>query len=212
MTIQGLIFDLDGVIADTHEFHYRSWKRLAEEEGLPFTEAENDALRGLTREDSLKRLLGTRTVNDAEALDMMERKNRYFQETMTQIHPLPGVVRLLAEARAAGLRIGLGSVSRNARRVLETLNLSANFDVIGDGHTVVNPKPAPDIFLWVAGALNLPPRHALVLEDSEAGVEAGLKGGFLVAGIGSAPVKKAHVVIPSLAEVTLAELLAKFQR
>jgi beta-phosphoglucomutase len=211
MTIKGLIFDLDGVIADTHEYHYRSWKRLADEEGLAFSHDDNDAIRGLTREASLRRVLGARQVTDDQALELMERKNRYYHESMLHIQPLPGVIALLEEARGAGMVIGLGSVSRNARKVLEYLRLIDKFDFIGDGYTVANPKPAPDIFIRVAGELGLLPNEALVLEDSEAGVEAGLQGGFFVLGIGSAPVQKAHVILPTLAGLSLADLLAKFQ-
>lgn len=211
MTIKGLIFDLDGVIADTHEFHYLSWKRLADEEGLAFTHDDNEAIRGLTREASLDYVLGMRKVTAAEAVALMERKNRYFHESMSHIQPMPGVVALLDELPAAGLRTGIASSSRNARRVLDYLGLAGKFDAIGDGYTVINHKPAPDIFVWVAGALRLPPAETIVLEDSEVGIEAGLKGGFYVAGVGNGTTRKAHVTVSSLADVNLASLLAKFE-
>lgn len=212
MTIRGLIFDLDGVIADTHEFHYRSWKRLADEEGLPFTRDDNEAMRGLTRKASLHRLLGQRIVSSAEAQTLMERKNRYFQESLSGIQPMPGVLNFMAEARAAGLRLGVGSASRNARLVLDSLKLTDKFDVIGDGHTVSHYKPAPDIFLWVAGALGLSPFEILVLEDSDVGVEAGLRGGFYVVRVNTADTaNQAHLVLSSLADITLSELLAKIE-
>ncbi len=215
MPIRGLIFDLDGVIADTHEFHYRSWKRLADEEGLPFDETDNEAVRGLTREASLRYVLArvqpARAVTPAEAAALMARKNRYFHESMAHIQPMPGVRPLLDEARAAGLRLGVGSASRNARTVLHTLGLLAHFHVVGDGHTVQNHKPAPDIFLWVAGALGLTPREILVLEDSQVGVTAGLNGGFYVAGISAQDtLHNAHKKLATLAGVSLATLLAGF--
>ena len=97
-----------------------------------------------------------------------------------------------------GLLLGLGSASRNARDVLERLELSAAFDAVGDGNSVVNTKPAPDLFLWVAGRLNVTPREAAVFEDAEAGIDAALAGGFWAVGVGSANVDHAHVVVPSL--------------
>jgi beta-phosphoglucomutase len=210
--IRGLIFDVDGVIADTAEFHYQSWKQLAEEEGVDFTRADNERLRGVTRDVSLSRFTEGLTLDDDTRRAWFQRKDDYFHQRMDTLQPgdeLPGVIRLLDEADAAGMPVGAGSASRNARRVLNRLNLLERFDAIGDGYTVANSKPAPDIFVWVAGALGLSPRHVLVIEDSKAGVQAALTGGFYVVSVGDSAGDAAHVVLPDLSEMSLAALLAK---
>lgn len=213
MAIKAFIFDLDGVITDTAEFHFLSWKRLAEAEGISFTREDNEQLRGVSRRESLNRMLKGRPIDEATAQDWMTRKNDYYREflhTITPEHALPGVVKFLDEAKAAGIQIGLGSASKNARDVLERLQLMDRFDAIGDGHSVVNTKPAPDLFIWVAGRLNLPPNEAIVFEDAEAGVDAALAGGFYTVGVGSSNVARAHLVSPSgLAGLTVGDVVAK---
>lgn len=209
---RAFIFDLDGVITDTAEFHYLSWKRLADEEGIPFTRQDNEVLRGVSRRESLNRMLKGRPIDEATAQAWMTRKNGYYVDYLQQITPenrLPGVMRFLQEAKSAGLLLGVGSASRNARPVLEKLQLVATFDAVGDGYSVANTKPAPDLFIWVAGRLNLPPYQAVVFEDAEAGIDAALAGGFYAVGLGSANVHHAHVVIPNLAEAHAADLLAR---
>mgnify|MGYP006272837807 CR=1 FL=1 len=212
--IRGLIFDMDGVIADTAEFHYQSWKQLADEEGIAFDRADNEQLRGKTRDVSLQIFTEGLEIDPETRTAWMARKNRYFHERMRQLQPgdaLPGITRLIATAQARGFKLGVGSSSRNARPVLERLALLDEFDVIGDGYLTHNSKPAPDIFLWVAGGLRLAPRHLLVIEDSEAGVQAALTGGFYVVGVGSAPVQDAHATYATLADVTLDDLLTAVQ-
>lgn len=209
--IQALIFDLDGVIADTTEHHYQSWKRLADEAGIPFTRADNDQLRGITRRESLNRLLRGRTLDEATAQDWLRRKNQYFLDSLDGLQPLPGVMAFLHAAREAGLRVGMGSASKNARTVLEKLNLLEYFEAIGDGNVIANSKPAPDVFLWVAGALRIPPCQAIVFEDGEAGIEAALAGGFWTVGIGAVQPERAHVTaVDGFASLDLASLLTHF--
>ena len=201
LDIRAFIFDLDGVITDTAEYHFRSWKRLAEEEGIPFTRQDNEALRGVSRRESLNRMLKGRPIDEATAQAWMERKNGYYITLLNDITPanlLPGALNLLDEAHAAGILIGLGSASKNARPVLERLGIADKFDAIGDGYSVVNTKPAPDLFIWTAGRLNVAPTQAVVFEDAEAGVAAALTGGFWTVGIGTADVGKAHIVLPDL--------------
>lgn len=212
-SIQAFIFDLDGVITDTAEFHFRAWKRLADEEGIPFTRDDNEQLRGVSRRESLLRILKDRTVDEPTMQAWMTRKNDYYLDYLTTLTPqdcLPGVTDFLTETRAKGIRIGLGSASKNARMVLEKLELLSLFDVIGDGYSVVNSKPAPDLFLWVAGALHVSPDNAVVFEDAEAGIDAALAGGFWTVGIGSANVAHAHLVVSGLKALKVADLLEKF--
>jgi len=214
MDIRGFIFDLDGVITDTAEFHYLSWQRLADEEGLPFTREDNEALRGLSRRDSLLRLLKGKVVDEPTMQEWMTRKNGYYMDFLQRITPenrLPGVGRFLQEARQAGIKTAIGSASKNASVVLERLQLLELLDVVGDGNSVVNAKPAPDIFIWVAGRLNLPPTQVVVFEDAEAGIEAALRGGFYTVGLGSANVNKAHLVLLNLADAHVGDVLARLQ-
>lgn len=214
LDIRAFIFDLDGVITDTAEFHYRSWQRLADEEGIPFTRQDNEALRGVSRRESLKRMLKGRPIDEATAQAWMERKNGYYVALLNEITPanvLPGALRLLDEARAAGIKTAIASASKNARPALEKLQIADRFDAVGDGYSVVNTKPAPDLFVWTAGRLGVPPQQAVIFEDAEAGIAAALTGGFWAVGIGSADVNKAHVLLPDLTNAHTAEIIAALE-
>ena len=209
-TIQAFIFDLDGVITDTAEFHFLAWKQLADEEGIAFTREDNEQLRGVSRRESLNRMLKGRPIEEATAQAWMERKNDYYRkylETITPDHALPGVPQFLNEAKDAGIKLGIGSASKNAHDVLARLQLLAIFDAIGDGYSVVNTKPAPDLFIWVAGRLNTPPNQAVVFEDAEAGIDAALAGGFYTVGIGTANVQKANLVASGLGALSVKQVL-----
>ena len=207
----GFIFDLDGVITDTAEYHYRSWQRLADELGIPFNREDNDALRGVPRRRSLELVLKGKTLPEDEMQRLMTLKNDYYRAFLTDITPddlLPGVGDFLNAARAAGIKIGLGSASKNARDVLDRLGVMTLFDAIGDGSSVTNQKPAPDLFVWVAGALRLPPQQCVVFEDAEAGIDAAKTGGFWTVGLGPAErVGHAHRRIDGLIDVTINDFL-----
>src|SRR5574342_133161 len=139
MAIRGFIFDLDGVLTDTAEYHYRGWKRLAEEEGIPFTREDNEHLRGIPRRESLMLILKGKTYPEEKILEMMERKNNYYLAFIKEITPrdlLPGAKELLEEIRAAGLKNALGSASKNAGEVLDRLGIRNLFTVVSDGHSV----------------------------------------------------------------------------
>lgn len=212
MDIKAFIFDLDGVITDTAEYHFRAWKRLADEESLPFTREDNEALRGVSRRESLTRLLKGHIIDEATAQAWMTRKNDYYREFLLQITPddrLPGVTAFLADAKSHGIAIGLGSASRNARDVMEKLELIDHFDALGDGYSVVNSKPAPDLFVWVAGRLNVNPVQAVVFEDAEAGVDAAMAGGFWTVGVGSSNITHAHITANGLDAITVNDVLAR---
>lgn len=209
--IQGLIFDLDGVIAETAEYHYQAWQQLADEKGVAFDREKNKRLLGVTNDVSLRIFTEGVDIDDDTLQAWSKRKDSYFTERMNQLTPgdeLPGVVQLLDDADAAGIPVGVGSSSRNARPVLRRLGLIDRFVAVGDGYTVENSKPAPDIFLWVAGGLGVLPRHALVIEDSAAGVQAALHGGFYVIGVGNAVGDNAHANLRDLAGLSLADLVA----
>lgn len=205
--IRGFIFDLDGVITDTAEYHFRGWNRLAEEEGLAFTREDNEQLRGIPRRESLLLILKDREYSEDKILEMMERKNNYYLEFIREISPrdlLPGAKELLEEIRAAGLKNALGSASKNATEVLDRLGIRSLFDAISDGHSVERQKPAPDLFLHAAKQLNLPPAECVVVEDAAAGIEGAIRGGFRSIGLGPwERVGKADAVFPSLSGIRL---------
>jgi beta-phosphoglucomutase len=210
LDIRAFIFDLDGVIADTAEYHYQSWQQLADEEGLPFNRQDNEALLGVSRRESLRRLLKGKAIDETTAQAWMERKNQYFSVFLNQMTPdnlLPGIRRFLDEALASGFKLGVASSSRNARAVLKQLQIYDRFEAVADALTVVNNKPAPDLFIWAAGYLRVSPPNAIVIEDSESGVEAALAGGFRVIGIGHANVEKAHLLLPDTAALQLETVL-----
>ena len=211
MAIKAFIFDLDGVLTDTAEYHFRGWKRLAEEEGIPFTREDNEALRGIPRRASLLIVLKGRPYPEAKLQEMMERKNNFYLEFIREISPgdlLPGARELLEEIRAAGLKSALGSASKNAGEVLDRLGIRSLLDAISDGHSVERQKPAPDLFLHAAKQLGLPPAECVVVEDATAGVEAALAGGFRTIGLGPAErVGQAEIVLPSLEGQRLADIL-----
>src|SRR6478672_10420369 len=173
--LRGFIFDLDGVLTDTAEYHYQAWQRLADEIGVPFDRQRNEALRGVSRRHSLELLLAGRTFPEDQIQEMMERKNTYYLELLKQITPrdvLPGVPQLLDELRRAERKLAIGSASKNAREVIQRLQIAHYFDAIADGYSVVRPKPAPDLFVYAAGLLGFQVVDCVVFEDAEAGVEA----------------------------------------
>lgn len=202
--IQAAIFDLDGVIVDTAKYHYLAWKRLANEVGIDLSIEENERLKGVSRMDSLEIILalGNVHLSRAEKEALAEKKNGWFLEFVNQMTPseiLPGAKELITDLRSKGIKIALGSSSKNAPLVLRLLNIQNLFDVIVDGTMVKNSKPDPEIFLLGASLLSLPPAVCVVFEDAEAGVEAALSAGMKCVGIGApAQVGRAHQVVVDL--------------
>jgi beta-phosphoglucomutase len=208
--IQGFIFDVDGVLTDTAEFHYRAWQRLADEEKLPFDREANEALRGVSRRESLMHIIGDRQYSEAEIQAMMERKNRYYVESIETITPqniFSGAVELLTQLRQAGIKIAIGSASKNARTVIEKLGIGYLVDAIADGDSVAPPKPAPDLFLFAAKQIGLEPAQCVVVEDATVGVAAAIAAGMRSIGIGPITrVGAASIVLPNLIGVYLVDL------
>jgi beta-phosphoglucomutase len=214
--ISAFLFDLDGVLTDTSEFHYQAWQRLADEEGLPFSRQDNEALRGVSRRESLNILLKGTKISEETAEAWMERKNGYYLDLVNQMTPadlLPGGIPLLEELRQERIHIAIASSSKNAHLVISRLKVEALIDAIIDGNTVTHSKPAPDLFLAAAASLGVPPGVCVVVEDAAAGIEAGIAAGCYTLGIG--PVERvgtADLVLPDLNEAhacTIIDLLEK---
>ncbi|OEZ56713.1 beta-phosphoglucomutase [Duganella sp. HH105] len=206
---KAVIFDLDGVITDTAHYHYLAWKRLAESQGVHFDHAFNENLKGIDRMGSLDLILASskRVYTQEEKLALADEKNRHYQEliaTMSSADLLPGAVRALDVVRAAGLRIGLASVSKNAFTVLGRLGITDKFDYVVDAATIARGKPDPEIFLKAARELGVAPEDCLGVEDAVAGV-ASIKSACMFAlGIGHPFVlTQADVVITSLGDFNL---------
>lgn len=187
--IEACLFDLDGVVVDTAKYHFIAWKALAEELGFEFTLEDNERLKGVSRMQSLEILLeiGNLRVSDREKLEMAEKKNALYVsyiEKMTPEETLPGVEKFLQELRAAGIRIALGSASKNAPMILERIQLSGMFDAIVDGNSIAEAKPNPEVFLKGAEKLGVLPENCVVFEDAIAGIEAAQNANMYSVGIG----------------------------
>lgn len=209
--LKAFIFDLDGVITDTAEFHYQGWKRLAGEEGIPFNREDNEQLRGISRRKSLELILKGKEVSEEKMQEMMDRKNSYYQEliaTITEDNLLPGVLDLLEELKSRGYKLAVASASRNAKPVVKNLGIGGIFETVSDGYSVENTKPEPDLFLHTADVLGVEPEACVVVEDAEAGVEAALAAGMVAVGIGPEErVGKADYRYDRVAEIRLADII-----
>jgi len=188
--MKGGLFDLDGVIVDTAKYHYLAWKRLANELGFDFTEHDNERLKGVSRMESLRILLeigGVEAAEDARAM-MAARKNAWYVEYISKMDAneiLPGAREYLMALRSRGVKIALGSASKNAPMILDNLGITPLFDAIVDGNKVSHAKPDPEVFLIGARELGLDVGDCVVFEDAAAGVEAAHRGGMRAVGIGT---------------------------
>ncbi|GIV35904.1 MAG: beta-phosphoglucomutase [Cyclobacteriaceae bacterium] len=212
MKAQAAIFDLDGVIVDTARYHFLAWKRLAASLGITLTEAFNEQLKGVGRMESLQKILefGKLSLPPEKMEELAEMKNEWFKEFISRMQPteiFPEVPGLLQQLKHNGLCIALASSSKNARTVLQRLNLEGVFDAVTDGNDIANSKPHPEIFLTTALRLQLPPSNCVVIEDAAAGVEAALRAGMKVVGVGDSSVLQgAHRVVRQTKEITPALL------
>lgn len=213
MEIKGCLFDLDGVIVDTAKYHYIAWRDLAKRLGFDFTEQDNERLKGVSRMASLEILLevgGIKGVSDDEKQKMAAEKNANYVELISKMTPdeiLPGAKQFLSELRDNGIKVSLGSASKNAMTILTRLGLVELFDAIIDGTKVSKAKPDPEVFLKGAEALGLEPKECVVFEDAAAGLEAAINGGMRCVGIGSpAVLGRADMVVGGLADMSVAKL------
>lgn len=217
--IHAFIFDLDGVITDTAEYHYLAWKALGEELNIPFTREFNEELKGVSRMDSLEKILvlGNRqndfTPEEKESL--AAKKNEHYVRLIANISPndiLPGIKQFITNIKEAGYKLGLASVSKNAFTVMESLELKEEFDVIVDAATIKKGKPDPEIFLTAAHLLDVTPSACIGIEDAAAGVDSIKDAGMFAVGVGNKEsLAKADLIYPSTQELSLKEILHVYQ-
>ncbi len=189
--MKGIIFDLDGVIVSTDKLHYAAWKKMADDESIYFDEQINNRLRGVSRMASLEIILekANKTYTDEEKLALAEKKNNLYRELLKELTPadrLPGVTKTLDELKARGFKLAIGSSSKNTPQILKYIGLDGFFDAVSDGNNITHSKPDPEVFLKASEMLGLSPEDCYIVEDSTAGIEAGLAGGFSTIGIGDA--------------------------
>ena len=188
---QAIIFDLDGVICHTDQYHYQAWKALADRLGIYFDETINNRLRGVSRMESLDIVLeqSKQSFSNEEKLAFAEEKNELYRQLLHKMSPQDlsqEVFDTLNQLRKAGLCLAIGSSSKNAKFILEQIGLGNYFDAISDGTMILHSKPDPEVFLKASEMLKIPPRQCLVVEDAVAGLEAALAGGMDCAAIGDA--------------------------
>jgi beta-phosphoglucomutase len=207
--VKGLIFDLDGVVVSTEQNHYESWKRIAGVLRAEFNEELNENLKGVSRADSLRFILknSNMEISEAEFEDLLVRKNEFYRESigdLSQDNILPGVTELIHHAKEKGIKVMIGSSSRNARYILDKLGIINQFDHIVDGNDVKFPKPDPEVFLNGAKLANLDPANCIVFEDAASGVKAAKQGGFKAVAVGNPNIKDlADEYYETLKEFTL---------
>lgn len=191
MRYKGIIFDLDGVICSTDEYHYLSWKSLADRLGIPFDRSINNRLRGVSRMESLEIVLekSDKQYTPQEKLALAEDKNQLYRQLLAKMSRQDlsdEVERTLNALRDPNLKLAIGSSSKNTPYILERIGLSHFFDAVADGNCITHSKPNPEVFLKAADMIDLQPMDCLVVEDAHAGVEAAVNGGFDCAAIGDA--------------------------
>lgn len=192
MKYEAIIFDLDGVICHTDYYHYLAWKELAEKNGVYFDEQINNRLRGVSRMESLEIILERwegDPLSEEEKIRLAQEKNTIYRELLKQMSPKDlghDVKDTLDRLRAGGLKLAIGSSSKNARFILGQIGLGDYFDAISDGNNITRSKPYPDVFLMAARYLNIEPSKCLVVEDAKAGIDAAVAAGMDSAAIGDA--------------------------
>ena len=206
---KAFIFDLDGVIVDTAKYHYLAWKELSEKLGFEFTIEQNELLKGVSRIRSLEILLeiGNIHLEEATKTKLLREKNEQYLKyiaKMDQEEILPGITDVLHYLKSAHIPFALGSASKNARLILERLDLISLFDAIVDGNDVSTAKPDPEVFLIAAQKLGVMPEDCIVVEDAQAGIQAANRAGMTSLGIGDKKVlNESNFVLKDTSELTI---------
>jgi beta-phosphoglucomutase len=209
---EACIFDLDGVIVDTARYHFLAWKRLTDQLGIHFTLEDNERLKGVSRMASLEIILeiGNLKLDEDKKQEYATLKNRWYVEYISMMTPeeiLPGCVKFINEIRAAGIRVAIGSASKNTPMILERVGIKNLFDAVSDGNIINKAKPDPEVFLKAADMVGVKPYNCVVFEDAVAGIQAAINAGMTSVGIGSPKIlTKADFVISGLSEMNLTKL------
>jgi len=189
---EAVVFDLDGVICHTDMYHYRGWKSVADDLGVPFDETVNNRLRGVSRMESLEIMLEPydgEPLSDERKVELATIKNDRYRTMLGELSPAdldPSVQATLDELRARGLKLAIGSSSKNAVYILERIGLGDYFDAISDGTNITRSKPDPEVFLKAAEFLGIAPEKCVVVEDAVAGIDAAVAAGMYAVAIGDA--------------------------
>jgi beta-phosphoglucomutase len=213
MTYKACLFDLDGVLVDTAIYHFQAWKNLGTKFDYALTEEQNEQLKGVSRVESLNRILAwaNYSATEEQKSTWLIEKNENYLDLISNMNPseiLPGVLDFLHQIKQAGYKIALGSASKNAEIILSKTGLIEWFDLIIDGNKVTKSKPDPEVFLKGAGGLGFLPTECIVFEDAQAGVEAAKAGKMRVIGIGEVEMLGgADKIISSFVGVQASELL-----
>mgnify|MGYP000116278265 CR=1 FL=1 len=207
--IEAVIFDLDGVIVDTAQYHYEAWKTLALEWNYSLKSSDNEALKGVSRKDSVSKIAAWAGVQPSaqELENIASRKNTLYLELCAELTPddvLAGIENLINELKVNNIKVALGSASKNAHQILKKLGIKSKFKVIIDGNLTSKSKPHPEVFLKGAQMLGVNPKKVIVFEDSIAGVEAANKAKMVsIAICGSGKIENARFNFNSLDDIPL---------
>ncbi|MGG8494906.1 beta-phosphoglucomutase [Tenacibaculum sp. TC6] len=209
MNTRGFIFDLDGVIVDTAKYHFLAWKKLANDIGIDFTHEQNEQLKGVSRVKSLEKILswGNKVISEDKFMELMGKKNDDYLSYIAQMDAheiLPDVPKILTYLTDNKIPVALGSASKNARAILQKVNLITQFNAIVDGNDVTKAKPDPEVFLTAAQKLGIAPENCVVFEDSLAGIQAAKNANMVAIGIGeTAILNEADFVFKDFTEIDL---------
>ncbi|WP_407370356.1 beta-phosphoglucomutase [Carnobacterium sp.] len=215
--IKGFIFDLDGVLTDTAEYHYQAWKRMADKLGIPLDSEMNEQLKGISRMDSLERILAfgnqTEKYSVEEKEQLANEKNEDYKKLILSVTPndlLPGIADLLADLKKENIRLALASASKNGPVIMEKLGIADLFDTVVDPASLANGKPDPEIFIKGAEQLHLKPEECVGVEDAQAGIESINAAGIFSVGVGTKEMmKNADYAVSDTSELKLSDILKK---
>lgn len=213
-TPQACIFDLDGVIVHTSQFHYQAWKALADSLSISFNKEDNEMLKGVSREDSLRKILAidNRQLDEETFQRLLDEKNEHYLSLVAQLQPSDieiGIYPFLKALTSQDIAIAIGSSSKNAKRILAKLDLIELFDAVVDGTDVTRSKPDPEVFVKAAKALDVEADRCVVFEDASHGIDAAQQINMATIGVGTSDaLNKADYVLQSFEDLTPDQLWA----
>ena len=210
--IKGLIFDLDGVIANTADLHYRAWCKIGDQWGFNLSTAQNEELKGISRKDSILKIAnwaGKSFTNEELDAFAFEKNKNYLSycQTLGTKDILPGVYDFINSSMNKGLKLAVGSASKNAKIILQKLGILDLFSIIVDGNMVQNSKPDPEVFIKGAEILELEPKSCVVFEDSQAGIQAAINAGMFSVGVGQEDLESCNYKIKNFEGLSPKQLI-----